>query len=251
MASKMLGHRLVTKQTSTEGLLVDKINVAEIIDYKEEYYVAMTIDRAKYCPALIISKQGGVNVEAAKKDDPNHLASYHFNLTEGLSKETEAKVAAQLKLSDTGAQNFRKILRNLTKVFREKDATLLEINPLVRTESDEFYCLDAKCSFDNAAEKRQKEIFSLRNRDQEIEEETEAEQYGLVYVRLDGNIGNIVNGAGLAMATNDAIAHYGGQSANFLDTGGQATVETVQKALELVIRDTRVKAVLVNIYGGK
>lgn len=246
IASKMLGHRLVTKQTSSNGLLVDRVNIAEVIDFKDEYYVAMTIDRAKYSPAIIVSKAGGVNVESAKDSSK----PYHFKLSEGVTDKLIASVASQLQLSEKAAQNLGKLLRNMATVLQEKDATLLEINPLVRTEADEFICLDAKCSFDNAAEKRQADVFALRDRVQEIPEEVEAEKYGLVYVRLDGDIGNIVNGAGLAMATNDAIAHYGGSSANFLDTGGQATVETVQKALEMVVRDPRVKTVLVNIYGG-
>ena len=136
------------------------------------------------------------------------------------------------------------------KLFKDKDATLLEVNPLVKSEGGRFTCIDAKFSFDNAAEKRQKDIFALRESTPSEANEMEAEKYGLVYIRLDGNIGNVVNGAGLAMATNDAIALHGGASANFLDAGGQATKETIIKAFEIILRDERVKCVLVNIYGG-
>jgi succinyl-CoA synthetase beta subunit len=143
------------------------------------------------------------------------------------------------------------VLKNMAKLFVAKDALLLEINPLVRTEEGEFICLDAKFNIDNAAKNRQKDLFALQDVATRSPDELEAEKHGLVYINLDGDIGNVVNGAGLAMATNDAISLYGGKSANFLDAGGLATKETFQKALEIILRDPRVKSILVNIYGGE
>lgn len=251
MASQMLGHNLVTKQTGKQGMKVDKIYVAETIDYADEWYLAMTIDRENYSPAIILSKSGGVDIESVAKQNPETLLTFQFSLSEGITPELVSKVQDALGTSDKETDNLKTILQRMHKLFLQKDATLLEINPLVRSEDGQFTCLDAKFTFDNAAEKRQKDLFALRDVQQEQGDEVEAEKYGLVYIRLNGNIGNVVNGAGLAMATNDAIAYHGGASANFLDAGGQATTETMIKAFQIIMRDSRVKTILVNIYGGK
>ncbi|KAI8254649.1 hypothetical protein K4K53_008747 [Colletotrichum sp. SAR 10_77] len=147
-------------------------------------------------------------------------------------------------------ENLRSVLRGLCQVFKSKDVTSLEVYPIINAIDETITCVDTKITIDDAASKRQEDIFALRDRAHGIAEEAEAKKYGLVYVKMDGNIGNVVNGAGLAMATNDAIALHGGASANFLDAGGQATKETMVKAFEIILRDTRVKTILVNIYGG-
>lgn len=251
MASQMLGHRLITKQTGEKGLQVNKIYVAEQIEYQDEWYLAMTIDRERYQPALILSKAGGMDIESVAKSTPEKLLTFHFSLTKGITPDLVKEVSSALGTTDKETKSLETILKKMHKLFVSKDATLLEINPLVRSSDSTFTCLDAKFSFDNAAEKRQPELFAMRDVEQEQDDEVEAEKYGLVYIRMEGNIGNVVNGAGLAMATNDAIAYYGGASANFLDAGGQATTETMKKAFEIIMRDERVQCIFVNIYGGK
>lgn len=229
---------------------VNKVYVAEPIKYEDEWYLAMTIDRERYCPAIIMSKSGGVDIETVAKEHPDQLLSFHFSLTKGITPDLVEKISKALGSPPNEIENLKTMLTRMLELFKSKDATLLEINPLVRDKEGKFTCLDAKFSFDNAAEKRQAELFALRDREQENKDELEAEKYGLVYIRLDGNIGNVVNGAGLAMATNDAIAFHGGRSANFLDAGGQATKETMQKAFEIIVGDPRVSTIFVNIYGG-
>ena len=250
MSEQMLGRYLMTKQTSRTGLLVDKVYVTEIVKYTDEYYLAITIDRSNYCPTVIISNQGGMNIEDIAKDDPDSLVKIPFRYSTGINAEIMSQIEARLCLDTSASEKLQSLLNKLFKVFTDKDATLLEINPLVRTTEGEFLCLDSKFTFDNAAKSRQPELFALRDKSQEEPEELEAENSGLVYVQLEGNIGNVVNGAGLAMATNDAIFFYGGKSANFLDAGGQATTETMVKAFEIILRDRQVKVILVNIYGG-
>lgn len=246
----MLGHRLITKQTGEKGLQVDKVYVAETVQYEDEWYLAMTIDRENYSPAIILSKSGGVDIESIAKTAPEKLRTFHFSLTQGIMPDLAERIGAALEIDPIEKKNLKDLLAKMHELFKDKDATLLEVNPLVKSEGGRFTCIDAKFSFDNAAEKRQKDIFALRESTPSEANEMEAEKYGLVYIRLDGNIGNVVNGAGLAMATNDAIALHGGASANFLDAGGQATKETIIKAFEIILRDERVKCVLVNIYGG-
>ncbi|KAE9381112.1 hypothetical protein N431DRAFT_322172, partial [Stipitochalara longipes BDJ] len=249
-ASQMLNHSLVTNQTSSKGLLVNKLYVTEALDYVDEFYLAIKIDRSNYCPAIVISRAGGVEIETTAREKPNEIHKFNFTLSEGITHDLASRVKEELCFTEKEGRNIKDLLTKMLKLFKAKDATLLEINPLVRTVAGDFICLDAKFNFDNAAGGRQKELFALRDRSQELGDELEAEKHGLVYIRLDGNIGNVVNGAGLAMATNDAISLYGGKSANFLDAGGQATKETMQKAFQIILADPRVKVILVNIYGG-
>jgi succinyl-CoA synthetase beta subunit len=251
LAAGMLGHNLVTKQTSAEGLLVDKLYVAEKVAYTNEYYLSITIDRENACPAIIASRHGGMDIEKAAETDPKSVAKLRINYLEGLTDKDVRAIAAALDVYSTEIPRLNTLLQKLFELFKQKDATLIEINPLVRTEDGQFLCLDAKFSFDNAAAPRQKQLFALEEKTARDADELEAEKSGLVYIRLDGNIGNVVNGAGLAMATNDAISYYGGKSANFLDAGGQATKETMVDAFRIILRDERVKVILVNIYGGK
>jgi succinyl-CoA synthetase beta subunit len=168
----------------------------------------------------------------------------------GVTADVTSQIIDRLELDSASFASIDGILKSLYALFVDKDATLVEINPLVRKSNGEFLCLDAKVTIDDAAANRQTAIFDAHDTSDDVQEELEAAEHGLVYIRLDGNIGNVVNGAGLAMATNDAIASYGGKSANFLDAGGRATTATMVKAFEIILRDDRVKAILVNIYGG-
>lgn len=247
----MLGHNLVTKQTKQEGLLVDKLYIAEKVGYTNEYYLSITIDRENACPAIIASRHGGMDIEKAAEQDPSSVAKLHLNYLEGITDRDARAIAAALHIYSDEISRLQKLLQTLFELFKQKDATLIEINPLVRTTEGHFLCLDAKFSFDNAAAPRQRDLFALEEKETRDADEVEAEKSGLVYIRLEGDIGNVVNGAGLAMATNDAISYYGGNSANFLDAGGQATKETMMDAFRIILRDPRVKVILVNIYGGK
>lgn len=247
----MLGNHLTTKQTGPGGTLVKKIYMAETVKFEAEYYLAMTVDRAKFSPVVIFSKQGGVDIESTIKNDGDKLHKFWFGIRNGINDSIISDIKIQMGFNQSETDRIADILKKMFQIFVQKDATLLEINPLVRTEEGKFLCLDAKFTFDDAAETRQKDLFALRDKEIEVSDEVEAERHGLVYVRLDGNIGNVVNGAGLAMATNDTVELYGGKSANFLDAGGQATKETMLAALKIIIGDPRVKVILVNIYGGE
>ncbi|KAJ5902552.1 Succinate--CoA ligase subunit beta [Penicillium taxi] len=245
-ASNMLGYHLKTKQTPPDGLLVEKLYIYKAVDIAHEFYVAITFDRDRNMPVLLISDAGGVNIES----NPDKLERFWFHLDAGITNEITAYIQAQFGFSDSEIKAISHILNQMVKLFHEKDATLLELNPLVRTARGDFMCLDAKFDFDNSARFRQTEIFSLEEQSSEEKDEYEASKLGLSYVRLDGNIGNIVNGAGLAMATNDLVSLFGGKCANFLDVGGGATKETLSKAFDILDKDSRIKGILVNIYGG-
>ncbi|CAI7589516.1 unnamed protein product [Penicillium glandicola] len=245
-ATNMLGHNLTTAQTPQDGLRVDKLYIYKAVSVAQEFYIAMTFDRQRSSPVLLISDTGGMNIES----NIDNLHKLWFGLSTGITDEIDAYIQAELGFSDLEMKEIHRILVQMVKLFKEKDATLLELNPLVRTEEGNFVCLDAKFGFDNAARYRQGGIFGLEERSPEEEEEDQLAKLGLSYVKLDGNIGNIVNGAGLAMATNDLISLYGGKCANFLDVGGAATKETLSKAFGILKKDPRVKGILVNIYGG-
>jgi succinyl-CoA synthetase beta subunit len=252
MAAAMLGHRLRTKQTSEEGLLVKKLFMTEKVAYEKEFYLSITVDRKSCCPVIVASRCGGTDIEAAAKADPQSIARVSLNYETGVSEVEAAVVARALDLkNNSDVRRLQKLLSDLYSLFKSTDATLLEVNPLVQTSSGELTCLDSKFSFDNASQFRQKSLFALEEKDSPDSEEVEAEKLGFSYVRLDGNIGNIVNGAGLAMATNDAVNYFGGHCANFLDAGGKATKETMADAFRIVLSDPRVKVIFINIYGGK
>lgn len=250
----MIGHRLVTKQTSAEGLPVNRIYVTEKVDIASEYYLAFTVSRDLYAPVLLMSRGGGTGIEELAARSPEEVANIPLKYDEGVTADIVSTVCQKLRLgSDSQTHTeLSDLLKNLYRVFCESDATLLEINPLVQDRgTNKFICADTKLTVDNAAKGRQIEIFKLRDRSQEKEIELEAEKHGFVYIQLEGNIGCLVNGAGLAMATNDAVAHFGGKCANFLDGGGQATKETMVKAFEVMLSDKSVNTILVNIYGGE
>lgn len=250
VAAKMLNQRLLTKHNGSDGHLVERLYVTEAATYDSQWYLAITIDRENYRPAIIVSKKGGVDLDVLIKERPESLFTFNFGLSSGITDNLVQHIERSLGTSGQETQNLRQILTQMYKIFLEREATHLEINPLGRSAHGSFTSLNANFTFDNAAERRQQELFALRDKTQEVKDEVEAEKHGLVYVRMDGNIGNVVNGAGLAMATNDAIGFHGGTSANFLDAGGKATKETMIQAFRIITRDERVKAILVNIYGG-
>lgn len=248
----MLGHNLITKQTSPEGLSVSRLYVTEKLDIESEYYLAMTISREQYAPVLLMCKGGGTSIEERAAKNPDEVVNIPLKYSKGITSELASTACQKLGLGTQSQEEVNKLLSNLYRVFKECDATLLEINPLAKDRtSGRLVCADAKLTVDNAARYRQKNIFAMRDYSQERELEVEAERHGLVYIQLEGSIGCVVNGAGLAMATNDAVAHFGGRCANFLDAGGQATSGTMVKAFELLLSEKSVRAILVNIYGGK
>ncbi|CAG8008276.1 unnamed protein product [Penicillium olsonii] len=243
-ALNMLNHNLTTKQTPPAGLPVHKLYIYKAVDITHEYYLAITFDRRRSSPIILISDSGGVDIETSDR-----LHQLWFQLETGITPEIDAYIQAELGFSDSEMKVIHKLLCDMVRLFREKDATLLELNPLVKT-ADGFVCLDAKFEFDNSARFRQGDIFACEEGGDE-QEVRDAEKLGLSYVKLDGNIGNIVNGAGLAMATNDLITLVGGRCANFLDVGGGATRDGLVKAFKILWGDERVKGVLINIYGGE
>lgn len=237
-------------RSSGSGIVAKEIYISQPTAHDEVWYLAMTVDRETYRPTIIVSNEGGQDIRSIAKQHPASIHSYNFTLTEGVSESVIQCIASDLGLSDASEiSSLGKTLAALHKIFLEKEGMLLEIRSLARSNKS-FVCLDSSFVFDDDAHKRQADLFALRDKGQEVHDEVEAEKYGLVYVRMDGNIGNVVNGAGLAMATNDAIGLAGGKSANFLDAGGQATTQTMMQAFGIILRDERVKSILVNIYGG-
>lgn len=242
----MLGHYLKTKQTPPAGLLVKKLYIYKAVDVAHEYYFSVTFDRQKSSPVILISDEGGVNVEA----NSDKLHRFWFSLSEGITPEIIADIRSRLLFSRTEMPVIEHIIRQMVELFNAKDAILLELNPLALTSEGKFICLDAKFDFDNSAQFKREDMWELEERTPDSECEHDAAKNGLVYIRQDGNIGNIVNGAGLAMATNDLINIHGGKSANFLDIGGKATTSTLLKAFEILGRDSHVQGIWVNIFGG-
>ncbi|XHG08990.1 hypothetical protein AWENTII_012073 [Aspergillus wentii] len=247
-AANMLGHYLKTTQTPPSGLLVKNLYIYKAVNVAHEYYFSITFDRKRYSPVILISDEGGVNIEA----NADSLHKFPFSLDTGITPDIISRIHGAMLFSTTEMRVIEHVIRRMADLFRERDAILLELNPLALTTEEQFICLDAKFEFDNCAAFRQEDIFNLEEREHmpDSRVEYEAAQLGLSYVRLDGNIGNIVNGAGLAMATNDLITIHGGKSANFLDIGGKASTATLLKSFEILNRDPRVKGILINIFGG-
>lgn len=251
-ATRMLNSQLVS-DTGHRPLTVNQVLVSESTAPQEQWYLAMAIDRENYCPTVIVSKLDQTTTTGKQGFQKNSSPGFSstFGFSRGITRDLISQISEYLGVAEGEKTNLGDVLTNMYKVFREKDATLLEMNYLARLENGQFTCLDAKLVLDDDAVQRQPDMFRLRDTSQEVDDELKAEQHNLVYVKMDGNIGNIVNGAGLAMATNDAIGLHGGASANFLDAGGQATKETMIQALAIVMGDERVKAILINIYGGE
>ncbi|KAH8120559.1 succinate-CoA ligase [Phellopilus nigrolimitatus] len=250
-ASKMIGSKLITKQTGEKGRICNAIMLAERRDASHEYYVAVLNDRVSQGPVLVASSQGGMNIEEVAAKDPNAIITTPIDFAKGLSTEQALGVAKKLGFkSEQAEKEAAETFQNLYKIFKEKDATQIEINPLGETADGHVLCMDAKFSFDDNAAFRQQDIYALRDVTQEEPSEVEAQKYDLNFIKLDGNVGCLVNGAGLAMATMDVLSLHGGQPANFLDVGGGATPDTVKKAFEILLADPAVKSIFINIFGG-
>ena len=250
VAGKMLNQVLVTKQTGETGKLVSKIMVAEAVDLKKECYFAILQDRARECPVIVASTEGGMDIEEVAATRPEAIIREHIDPALGMLPLQALTLAVALGLTGPLLRQATKLITNVYKLFTALDCSLVEINPLVVTTDDRVCALDAKFNFDDNALYRHPEIMEMRDETEEDPREVEAGKYDLNYIGLDGNIGCMVNGAGLAMATMDIIKYYGGEPANFLDVGGSATEEMVTNAFRILTSDKNVKALLVNIFGG-
>jgi succinyl-CoA synthetase beta subunit len=250
VASRMLGQVLVTHQTGPGGRRVTKILVAESADIAREIYFAVLLDRAAAAPMIVASTEGGVEIEAVAAKSPEKIIREPVDPLAGLHPFQARKLAKQLGFASSQLKPASKLFEGLYRTFVAYDCSMVEVNPLVATTKGDVLALDAKFNFDDNALYRQPEIAAMRDFAEEDPREVEASKHGLNYIGLDGNIACLVNGAGLAMATMDIIKFYGGEPANFLDVGGSATEEQVTEAFKILIADKKVKAILVNIFGG-
>ncbi|HSR57425.1 MAG TPA: ADP-forming succinate--CoA ligase subunit beta [Candidatus Binataceae bacterium] len=249
-ATKMLGKPLVTHQTGPQGRVVRRIYVEEASQVARELYLGLVVDRKAQSVAVIASTEGGMEIEEVAAKTPERIITEPIDPLLGVSGFLARKIAFGLGLKDKQVNQFVGLLTSLYRAFLETDASLIEINPLVVTADGRVICLDAKMSFDDNGLFRHPDVRELRDPNEEDPAETEAAKYDLSYVHLDGNIGCRVNGAGLAMATMDIVKHFGAEPANFLDVGGGANTEKVAAAFRILLSDQRVKAVLINIFGG-
>ncbi len=249
-AAAMLGHELVTKQTGPTGKTVKRLYIEEGCDIKRELYLSLLVDRAAGRVAVIASTEGGMDIETVAHETPEKIVEQTVDPAAGFQGYQGRKIAFALGLQGKQVGAFVALLGNLYRAFTELDCSLIEINPLVVTAAGEVIALDAKMTFDDNALYRHTELEALRDLDEEDPAETEAAKYALNYVKLDGEIGCMVNGAGLAMATMDIIKLYGSAPANFLDVGGGATKERVTAAFKIILKDSNVEGILVNIFGG-
>lgn len=249
-AQQILGMHLVTHQTGKEGQVVRRLLIEEGAQIAKEYYLGMVIDRSLQRVALLASSEGGMEIEQVAAHNPEKIHTVRIDPVEGLSVANAAQVANKIGIPDAAITGAVTVLQGLYRAFVEKDAMLAEINPLVLTADGRVLALDAKFNFDSNALYRHPEIVAYRDLDEEDPAEIEASKFDLSYISLDGDIGCLVNGAGLAMATMDIIKLYGGSPANFLDVGGGASKEKVTEAFKLMLRNPNLKAILVNIFGG-
>jgi len=245
-----LGKNIVTIQTDNEGLPVNVISLEELTNINKELYMSLVIDRGSKSISMIVSEAGGMNIEEVADTNPEKILKAQLNTDFKISEDEVADIAKQLSLNESQSKEFNEIIDSCCRLFKDKDLSLLEINPLVITDKGYLHCLDAKINIDENALYRQEDLTVLRDASQEDQREYEAKQSDLSYVALDGNIGCMVNGAGLAMGTMDTIKLYNGEPANFLDVGGTATKERVSTAFQLILSDKNVKGILVNIFGG-
>jgi succinyl-CoA synthetase beta subunit len=250
IAEEMLGMRLVTHQTGPEGKIVKKVYIEEGADIKAEYYLGMVLDRALEMPVMMASTEGGMEIEEVAAKTPEKIVKVAIDPTIGFQPFHARKLAFGLGLGKDEQKEFIKFAKALYNVYMDNDAEMIEINPLIKTGEGKFLALDAKMGFDDNALYRHPDIAEMRDLDEEEPTEIEAKKYGLSYIKLDGNVGCMVNGAGLAMATMDIIKHEGGEPANFLDVGGGANPDTVAKGFEIILQDPNVKSIFVNIFGG-
>lgn len=250
VAKEMIGMTLVTPQTGAKGKVVRKILVEEGMEIKEELYLGVVIDRSKALPVIMASREGGIEIEKVAAESPEKIVKEWVDPSIGLRPFQVNKIGYGLGLGPVEVGKLRPIVVGLFNAFYEKDCLLAEINPLILTKGGEFFALDAKMNFDDNGLFRHKEIIQLRDLHEEDPLEIEASKYNLNYIKLNGNVGCMVNGAGLAMATMDIIKVFGAEPANFLDVGGGATVEMVRNGFKILMSDPDVKVVFINIFGG-
>jgi len=246
----ILGMNLITHQTGPQGQLVKKVYITQAFDIKKEFYVGITMDRKSGKDVFMVSTEGGMEIEEVAKDTPEKIIKTWIDPIEGLRNFQLLKLAKGLKLEGVQFKQAMTILKQMYTCFKEKDISLLEINPLVETADNQIIAIDAKMNFDSNALYKHKDIVNMRDIHEEEETEYEASKFGLNYIKLDGNVGCMVNGAGLAMATMDIIKINGGEPANFLDVGGAASSETVKNGFKIILKDKNVKSILINIFGG-
>ena len=249
-AKKMMGKILVTHQTGPEGKEVKTLYVEEASEIAKEFYLSCLVDRESSKIAFISSTEGGMDIEKVASENPNKIITTKIELKDSVDKEEIEKIIKPFQLNDDQKKEALKLVQALYKILIEKDANLIEINPLIITKNNKLICLDAKMNFDDNAIFRRPEILKLRDLNEEDPAETAASEYDLAYIKLNGSIGCMVNGAGLAMATMDIIKLYGEEPANFLDVGGGASKEKVAAAFKLILSDKNVKGILINIFGG-
>jgi succinyl-CoA synthetase beta subunit len=249
-AKEMLGHTLVTKQTGPAGKQVNRLYIEDGADIEHELYLSLLVDRSVGRIAFVVSTEGGMDIEAVAHDTPEKIITVAIDPEKGITADDLKELNGALKLDGDAAKDGETLFPILYKAFVEKDMSLLEVNPLIVMKNGRLRVLDAKVSFDNNALFRHPDVMELRDITEEDEKEIEASKYDLAYVALDGNIGCMVNGAGLAMATMDIIKLYGAEPANFLDVGGGASKEKVTAAFKIITKDPAVKGILINIFGG-
>jgi len=250
LASSILGMNLVTHQTGPEGQVVRRLLIEEGADIRKEYYVGLVLDRAAQRVTLMASAEGGVNIEEVAEKAPEKIVKAAIDPVAGLTDRQADEVARGIGIPEASVAQARELFQRLHKVYEETDASLAEVNPMILSGDGKVIALDAKLNFDSNALFRHPEITALRDLDEEDPLEIEASKFDLSYISLDGNIGCLVNGAGLAMATMDVIKLFGGEPANFLDVGGGASTEKVTEAFKIMLRNPKVEGILVNIFGG-
>jgi succinyl-CoA synthetase beta subunit len=250
MTSDMIGMKLVNEQTGAEGKIVHKVYVEASSQIKKEYYLSLVLDRARAAVAIIASTEGGMDIEEVAANNPEKIITIFVDPVIGLQGFHLVQLGFGLGLSKEKVKKLSKVVKGLYKLFVDKNATQVEINPLIEDEKEEFHILDAKLDFDDNALYKLPDIEEMRDPLEENPEESKAKEYDLSYIKMSGEIGCMVNGAGLAMATMDIIKLHGKEPANFLDVGGGATKEKVTHALKIILSDSNVKGILVNIFGG-
>ena len=249
-AKNLLGKVLVTHQTGPQGREVKRLYIEEASDISKEFYLSCLVDRASSKIAFISSAEGGMDIEEVANKTPEKITTTRVSLCKGLTKEDITQVLKPYQLPSESIEQAEKLIQSIFKALLNTDANLIEVNPLILTKENQVLCLDAKINFDANALYRHPDILELRDFDEEDPAEIEASKYDLAYIKLDGEIGCMVNGAGLAMATMDIIKLYGSEPANFLDVGGGATKEKVSAAFNIILSDKNVKGILINIFGG-
>ena len=249
-SKELLGKKLITHQTGPEGRVVKRLYVEESSNIDKEFYLSCLVDRSSSKIAFISSNQGGINIEEVSKKSPEKIVTTKIEFSNEISEQDCQKIIEIFKLNEEAKKQAIDLIKSIYKMFIQSDANLIEINPLILTKENKIICLDAKINFDDNALFKHSEILELRDLNEEDPTEIEASKHNLSYIKLDGRIGCMVNGAGLAMATMDIIKLYGEEPANFLDVGGGASKEKVSAALKLILSDKNVKGILINIFGG-